>query len=141
MTNLDPLKQLDMPPTQIHITKPRRSSIKQYIIALLGFAKSLANTVSAWMQTYSSIFHSGLLVEVLFKFDLPGVWDGVWLIKNLRLRMHYYVIKHISKLILWELRLGNLDHHLSNKISVDWYFLAKRTLKQDTCSQNNSIRL
>jgi len=88
VTNLDHSKQLAMPPSQIYITKWRRSSIKQL---LLGFAESLANTVSAWMQNRNSIFHSRLLVEVHFKFDLPGVWDGVWLIKNLRLRMHYYL--------------------------------------------------
>ena len=65
VTNLDPLKQLAMLPSQINITKPRLSSIEQYILALLGLAKNLANTIS--------IFHSGFLVEVLFKYDLPGV--------------------------------------------------------------------
>ena len=45
--------------------KPRLSSIEQYILASLGLAKNLANTIF--------IFHSGFLVEILFKYDLPGV--------------------------------------------------------------------
>ena len=63
VTNLDPLKQLAMLPSQINITKPRLSPIEQYILALLGLAKNLANTIF--------IFHSGFLAEVLFKYDLP----------------------------------------------------------------------
>ena len=119
VTNLDPLKQLAMLPSQINITKPRLSSIEQYILALLGLAKNLANTIF--------IFHSGFLVEVLFKYDLPGVWDGVSLIKKLRsecITMH--LIKKFSKLILWDLNLGNLDYRFSNK---------------DACFQNNWMGL
>ena len=37
------------------------------------YTKKYIPTVLALMQPLGSIFHSGFLGEVLFKFDLPGV--------------------------------------------------------------------